>query len=96
MSRITTPPDWVILDNWDFENFILTDEPFAKSLRIFEVYVSVNNSLCGKLISSLQFAIKFHERFQVTSVQFFIPDFNSLSCELDTFTFKVLYWVILH
>ena len=33
----------------------------------------------------------FDKSFKVTSVPFFIPDFNLLSCELDNFTFKVLY-----
>ena len=32
-----------------------------------------------------------NERFKVTSVPFFIPDFNLLICELDKFTLKVLY-----
>ena len=27
---------------------------------------------------------------------FYIQDFNLFSCELDSFTFKVLYWVILY
>ena len=31
-----------------------------------------------------------------TAIEFFIPDFNLLSCELDHFMFKVLYWVILY
>ena len=26
------PPDYIILDNWVFENFILADELFAKPL----------------------------------------------------------------
>ena len=69
MSRIT-PPNWRILDNWVFENVILADEPFAKGLRIFETCVSANNNLCGKLVSSLKFLIKFDERFKVTSVPF--------------------------
>ena len=30
------------------------------------------------------------------SVPFFIPDFNLLSCELDNFTFNMLYLAILH
>ena len=46
-----------------------------------------------KLVSSLEFPIKFDERFKVTSVPFFIPHFNLLSCEVGNFTFKVLYWV---
>ena len=29
-------------------------------------------------------------------VQYFITDFNVLSCELDNFTFKLLYWVIFY
>ena len=47
--------------------------------------------LCGKLVSSLQSPTTFDERFKVTSVPFFIPDF---SCELDDFTFKILFCVI--
>ena len=43
-----------------------------------------------KLVSSLELPIRFNERFKVTSVPFFIPDFNSLSYELDHFTYKVL------
>ena len=31
---------------------------------------------------------------KVTSVPFFIPDFNLLSFELDSFTFTVLYRVL--
>ena len=27
--------------------------------------------------------------YNVTSVPFFIPDFNLVSCELDNFTFKI-------
>ena len=33
----------------------------------------------------------FDKIFIVTLLPFFIPDFNLLSCELDNFTFKVLY-----
>ena len=33
----------------------------------------------------------FDERFKVTSLPFFIPEANLLSCESDHFTFKVLY-----
>ena len=38
--------DYIILDNWAFKKFMLADEPFAKTLWIFEIYVSVNNNLC--------------------------------------------------
>ena len=62
-----------------------------KSLQIFETWVSANNNLYEKLVSSLEFWIKFDKRFEVTSVPFFIPDFNLLSCELDNFIFNILY-----
>ena len=39
--------------------------------------------------------IPFDEKFKVTSVWFFIPDFNLLSCDLENFTFEPLSWVIL-
>ena len=60
-----------------------------KSFTYFETCVSVNNSLFRKLVSSLEFPIKFDERFKVTSALFFIEDFNLLSCKLDNFNFKV-------
>ena len=43
---------------WAFENFVLDDETFAKALRIFETFVSVNNNICGKLVPLLKFLIK--------------------------------------
>ena len=69
---------------------MLVDELFAKALRSFKTYL-FNNHLYEKLVSSLELRITFDERFKVTSVQFFIIDFNLLSCELANFTFKVLY-----
>ena len=51
-----------------------------KTLRNFETCVSVNNNLCEILVS-----IKFDKRLKVTSVPFFILDFNLLSCELDIY-----------
>ena len=86
----------IILYNWVVENFILANEPFAKALKTLKTYASVNNNLSEKLVSSLEFPIKFDERPKVTSVQFLIPDFNFLSCELGYFTFKVLHLVILY
>ena len=89
-ENISTP-NCTILDNWVFENFILADEASAKALRIFETCVSLHNNLCGKLVSSVELPIKFDERCKVNSVPFFIPDFNLLRCELDSFKFNVLY-----
>ena len=71
-----------------FLKFILADEPFAKALRIFETFVSANNSLYRELVSSIEFPIKFDEKLRVASVLFFIPDFSLLNCELDSFAFK--------
>ena len=39
------PPDWIIFDNWVFDNLILADELFAKALRRFETCVLVNNNV---------------------------------------------------
>ena len=38
-----------------------------------------------KLVTLLEFPIAFDERYKVTDVLFFIPDFNLLSHELDNF-----------
>ena len=41
------PPDCIILENWNFENFTLADEPFTKVLLICEACVLVNPNLGG-------------------------------------------------
>ena len=74
-----------------FDNFKLADEPFAKSLRTFETYELFNYNLCGELFSSLESPATSDESLSITSVSFFISDFNLLDCELDKFTFTVLY-----
>ena len=63
------PSDCPTLCKWVFHNFILADEPFAKSLRSSETYVLVNNNLCTKLFSSLESP----KTLKLTSVLFFIP-----------------------
>ena len=83
-------PDCPVLCNWVFYNYILTEELFAKALQSFETCVLLNRNLCGKLFLSLESQTKVDEISKVTSVPFFIPDFNLISCELDNFTFKVL------
>ena len=85
------PLSCAILNKLVFESFMLVDEPFDKVIRVIETSVSINNNLCGKLISSLEFPIKFEKRFKFTSVPFFISDFNVLSCELDNFRFNALH-----
>ena len=44
-------PDFPILCNWVFDNFILAEELLAKALKSLETCVLVNNKLCGKLFS---------------------------------------------
>ena len=89
-------PDFPILFNWVFDDIILAEELFAKASGSLETCILVNYNLCGKKFSSLESPATFDESFEVTSVPFFIPDFTLLSCELDKFTFKVLYWVGLY
>ena len=66
-----------------FDSFLLAKKLFAKDLRSFETCVLVHNNLYRKLFSSLESPKRFHEVFKtydeifkVTSVLFFIPDFN--------------------
>ena len=81
------------LDSWVFDNYILSDELFAKALQSLENCVLIDNNLYGKLVSSLEWPIIFDETFEVNSVTFFILDFNLLSCE---FKLKLLKLVILN
>ena len=86
------PPDCPILCKGVFDNFVILAEGLlTKALRSFETCVLVKNNPCGKLFSSLESPTTFDEIFEVNSVPFFIPDFHLLSCELDDFTFKMLY-----
>ena len=50
ISYIANPPD-CIFDNWVFENDIIADEPFANSLQMFQTCVSINKTLCVKLVA---------------------------------------------
>ena len=90
------PPTCIISDGWVFDNFLLADEVFAKALSSLETSVSVNYSLCIHLVSSLEEPITFDEWFKrFISVLFFIPDFDLLSYEIDSFTFKLYFDIIL-
>ena len=70
---------------------MLVEELLAKALRDLEICVLVDNNICRKLFAALEPPTTFDEIFKVTSVPCFISDFNLLSCELDNFTFKMLY-----
>ena len=66
------PPDYSILCNCVFDNFILTEELFAKALQSFEICVLVNSNLYGKLSSLLESSITSEKIiFKVTFVLFF-------------------------
>ena len=55
---------------------ILADESFAETFRSLENCVSVKNNLCGKLVSSLESSVTFDQKYKVTLLPFFIPDFK--------------------
>ena len=89
------PPDYVILDNWVFDNLISANELLAKALRRFETCLLVNNNSCGKLVPSLELAIIFDDSLRTTSVSFFIADLNLSSCEFDSFTFVLCHFILI-
>ena len=89
-------PDCIILDNWVFDNLKSVDELFAKALQIFAICQLVNNSLWEKLVSSSELPTIFDDNRKTTFVSFLIADFNLLTCKFDSFTFKLLYCVILY
>ena len=73
------PPSCIFLDNWIFDNFILADQLFPKSLRRFATWLSVSNSLYGKVVSSseskfypkkLELPIKVNDDLKVTPASF--------------------------
>ena len=70
MSRITNPPNCIILDTFVFQNFILADESYANALQRLDTCVSVNNDLCRKLVLSLESPITFDKGFKVASIPF--------------------------
>ena len=47
--------------------------------------------MCGKLVSSLELPFIFDYDLKTVSVSFFMTDFNLLSCEFGSFTFKLLH-----
>ena len=47
LSLPKNPPDCPFLHSWVFDNFILTDELFAKALKSLETCILVNYNLCG-------------------------------------------------
>ena len=82
---------------YELKNYFLKIyETLCSHVKAMKTCVSASNDLCGKLVSSLELPITFDEKFKVTWAPFFIPNFGLLSFELDNFTFKRLYWVVLY
>ena len=86
-SLSRNPPDWPILCNWVFDNFISAKELSAKALQTFET------CLCRKLFSALESSTNFDKILKVTSVPFFMSDFNLLIYELDNW---IRFFIIKH
>ena len=68
---------------------------YFEDLQDFATCLLVNNNLCEKLVSSLELPIIFDDNLKTTSVSFFIADFNLLSCEFDSFTFKLSPFILI-
>ena len=62
-SPLKNSSNYTILNNRIFDNFILADYLFVKA---FQSLVSVNDNLCGKLVSSVESPTTFDEIFKTT------------------------------
>ena len=47
------PSDSIVLDTWVFDNFMNLNVPFMRTLQRPATCLSVNNELCGKVVSSV-------------------------------------------
>ena len=79
-----------------FDKLIGVDKLFTKALQIFAACLLVNNNSCGKLILSSESPIIFHDNLKTFSVPSSIANLNLSSYEFGSFTFKLLYCVILY
>lgn len=78
-----------ILNSWLCDNFIVTDELFAKALQSLKICPSFNNNIYGKLLSLLESQITFDER--VTSILFTkVVNYTivHLNCYIEWFYFN--------
>ena len=84
------PPDWVILDIWALESFILIDILFSNAFLNFVFCLVVYDNSWGKLfpLNIFIFILK------INPVWFLDADFNLFSCEFDNLTFTLLYSTI--
>ena len=73
-------PYYFTLNNLGFDKFLLADKSFPKALPSLKDCVLVHNNLCQKFVSSLDWPIKFDERFKVPSAPCYFYIFKKLSC----------------
>ena len=69
---------------------VLTEKLAFFSKQLSGVCCALNNNLSRKLVSSIRLQIIFDDNHKTASVSFFIADFNLLSCEFNSFVFKLL------
>ena len=74
--------------NWVFDNFILAEELFAKTLQSLKTCVLVNNNLCGNIVLII--------RINSNILSKFLQYLFLFQILIDNFTFKVFYWVFLY
>ena len=77
-----------ILDSGVIENFILANDSFVKALQRLAICRSVNNCLWWKLVSLL--LIIFHDNPRVTTVAFFVADFNCSAMNLIFYVYLIV------
>ena len=70
---------------------LLVDVFFAKALQGFAACLSVNNNLFRKGVSPLEIPIMFGDSVKITSVAFFVANFDLLNYDLYNFEFKLLH-----
>ena len=74
-----------------FAQNVRTENKNSPNCNILDSWIFNNFILADELFAKSHLM----KDFKVTSVPFFIPDFNQLGYEFDNFKFKVLCWVIL-
>ena len=67
---------------------------WIRALKVFKTYLSVSNNLWEQQVLSTP--IIFGNSLRVIPVAHFIDDFNLSTLKLNSFTFALLQWVILH
>ena len=61
----------MITHYWVFDDFLLAEKLFAKTLGSLETSVLTHDKYCGKLVSLLELSTTFDEKHKVTLVLYF-------------------------